>query len=94
MKKLKFRKKIRLLNINNLKKTKLDNKCINLINIDYKSSKAFEKISSKSNKYLEKSFEMALKLLKKNFSKKLINGPISKKYFLKKKIPRYHRIFS
>ena len=85
MKKLKFRKKIRLLNINNLKKTKLDNKCINLINIDYKSSKAFEKISSKSNKYLEKSFEMALKLLKKNFSKKLINGPISKKYFLKKK---------
>ena len=85
MKKLKFKKKIRLLNINNLKKTKLDNKCINLININYKSSKAFEKISSKSNRYLEKSFEIALKLLNKNFSKKLINGPISKKYFLKKK---------
>ena len=83
--KLKFKKKIRLIDHNQLKKYKLNNKSINLINIDYETSKAFEKISSKSNEYLERCFQMALKLLKKNISKKFINGPISKKYFLKKK---------
>ena len=85
MNKLKFKKKIRLIDHNQLKKYKLNNKSINLINIDYETSKAFEKISSKSNEYLERCFQMALKLLKKNISKKFINGPISKKYFLKKK---------
>ena len=84
--KLKFKKKIRLIDHNQLKKYKLNNKSINLINIDYETSKAFEKISSKSNEYLERCFQMALKLLKKNISKKFINGPISKKYFLKKNI--------
>ena len=76
---------IRLLDADNLKNFKLDNKSLNLINVNYKTAKAFEKISAKSNKYLESSFLMAIKLIKKNISRKLINGPISKKYFLKKK---------
>ena len=63
--KLKFKKKIRLIDHNQLKKYNLNNKSINLINIDYETKKAFEKISSKSNEYLERCFQMALKFLKK-----------------------------
>ena len=64
---------------------KLSNKKINLINIEYKFNKCFEKISSKSNNYIEKSFDVALKIIKLNKLSKFINGPISKKYFLKGK---------
>ena len=71
------RKKIFL---NNLKFKKL-----NLIDIDFDQNKAFQKISSNSNKYIEKSFEIGLKIMKSGISNKLINGPISKKNFLKKK---------
>jgi 4-hydroxythreonine-4-phosphate dehydrogenase len=58
---------------------------INLIDINYQTKKAFEKISSKSNEYIESSFKIALKLIKNKISNKLINGPVSKKFFLKKK---------
>jgi 4-hydroxythreonine-4-phosphate dehydrogenase len=63
---------------NNLKK-------INLIDIDFKQSQGFTKISSKSNDYISNCFNTAIKLLKNNVSDKLINGPISKKNFLKNK---------
>ena len=63
--------------------SKLDNKKINLINVDYNFKKCFEKISSKSNKYINKTFLIALKIMKKNKFSKFINGPISKKYFLR-----------
>ena len=66
------------IDINNLNK-------INLINVDYKQKKLFEKISDKSNIYIEDCFKIALELLKKKITNKFINGPISKKYFLKKK---------
>ena len=85
MKKMKINKKIRLVNIQDLDKKKLDNKFINLINVKYNQSKPFEKISAKSNDYIEKSFNLALNILKKQISNKFINGPISKKYFLNKK---------
>ena len=65
---------------------KLNNKKINLINVKYKFNKCFDKISSKSNDYINETFEIALKILIKNKLTKLINGPISKKYFLKGKI--------
>ena len=58
---------------------------INCINIDFKFSKPFNKISNISLKYNEKSFKLALKLIKKKKFLGLINGPISKKHFLKKK---------
>jgi 4-hydroxythreonine-4-phosphate dehydrogenase len=85
MKKLKIKKKIKLLQIKNLKNNKLNNNSINLINVNYKTSKAFEKISTKSKKYIEDCFSIALKLIKDNYTSKFINGPISKKYFLNKK---------
>ena len=44
MKKLKFKKKIKLLNYKNLYEEKLNNKTINLININFNQKKAFEKI--------------------------------------------------
>jgi len=63
----------------------LDNKKINLINVEYKFKSCFEKISSKSNDYIKDSFELALKIIKQNKLSKFINGPISKKSFLKGK---------
>ncbi len=84
MAKLKFKKKIRLINKYNLKIQKLDNNYINIINVNYNVSKAFEKISSKSNNYIKKCFEVAFEIIKENKFKKLINGPINKTTFLNK----------
>ena len=85
MKALKYKLNINLLEFNGQILTKLNRKKINLINVDFNQTKAFNKISLKSRKYIEKSFNIALSLIKLNLSDKLINGPISKKYFLKKK---------
>jgi 4-hydroxythreonine-4-phosphate dehydrogenase len=85
MKKLKFKKKIKLLDPLLLEKYKLDNKSINLINVKYNPGKAFEKISTKSNEFIENSFKLAFKIIKKYKISKFINGPISKKSFLNKK---------
>ena len=85
MRKLKFKKKIKLLEISKLDKYKLNNKSINLINVEYNPHKAFDKITKKSNIFIKKSFEIAFKILKKGKIKKFINGPISKKNFLNNK---------
>ena len=85
MKKLNFKRKIKLLNYNNLNTKILNNKSINLININFNQKKAFESISKKSNKYIEKSFQTAFNILKRKKIYKFINGPVSKKYFLNKK---------
>ena len=85
MKKLKLKKEIRLINHLNLKKQKIDNKKINLVNIDFNQKKAFSKISLKSNQFIENSFKVAFKIIKQNNIHKFINGPISKKTFLNKK---------
>ena len=85
MQKLKFSKKIKILDTKKLKKYSLNNNTINLININYVQKKPFEKISTKSNYYINQSFLTAIKLIRQGFSNKLINGPISKKTFLKKK---------
>ena len=85
MKKLRFYKKINLLNIENIKSYNLDNASINLIDVNYKTSKAFNKITKKSKNYIEDCFNIAFRLLKRGYTNKFINGPISKKYFLKKK---------
>ena len=66
-------------------KKRKDLKKINLIDIDFAQTQPFIKISSKSNDYISSCFNVAIKLLKKNVSDKFINGPISKKTFLKKK---------
>ena len=85
MKKLKFYKKIKLLNYKTLDKSKLDNQSINLINIEYETNKAYEKISHNSNEYIKNSFRIAFDILNSGLTNKLINGPISKKTFLNKK---------
>ena len=85
MKQLKFNFKINLLNKSNIFFNKLNNKKINIINIDYKFKKTFDKISESSNMYIENCLNTALTLLKKNKFAGLINGPISKKTFLKEK---------
>ena len=85
MNKLGLKKKIKLINLPQLKNLKLNNRSINLINIRYNQKKPFEKLSSKSNTYIKQSFELALKILKKKITNKFINGPISKKFFLKNK---------
>ena len=85
MKKLKYKKKIRLLKPEKLSKYKLNNKSINLIDVKYNVSKPFNKISSRSNAYIKKSFDLAFKIINTGITNKFINGPISKKSFLKKK---------
>ena len=68
-------------NLNNIAKKK-----INLINIDYnKFSFSKRKITSDSNKFIKISFDKALEIMKKIECSGLINGPISKKTFLKGK---------
>ena len=85
MKKLKYKKKILTLDYKKLQNYNLDNRSINLININYNVTRAFDKISVKSNKYIEKSFKIGLDIIKTGISNKFINGPVSKKSFLKKK---------
>ena len=60
-------------------------KKINLINVDFNQSYGFEKITTKSNHYINTCFDIAIKLLRNKVSNKFINGPISKKTFLKRK---------
>ncbi len=83
MKKLKFQIKLnKISEINNALKKK-----VNIINVNYKFKNAFSNISENSNKYIENCFKLSLKLIRKNKVHALINGPISKKHFLKKKFP-------
>ena len=84
MKKLKFKKKIKVLDYNKLKDYKLDNKNINLINVRYNTKKAFEPITNKSNNFIKNCFKIAFQLIKKEKISKLITGPISKNTFLNK----------
>ena len=66
-------------------KKKNNLKRINLIDVDFNQSSGFSKISPRSNHYITTCFDIAIKLLKNDVSNKFINGPISKKTFLKKK---------
>ena len=77
--------KIKLNRILNIKESKI--KQVNIINVSYEFKSEFSKISENSNKYIENCFNLSLKLIKNNRIYALINGPISKKHFLKKKYP-------
>jgi len=85
MKKLKFKMDIKILNWSSLNKIKLNNKTINVIDINYNKNLNFQKISNKSSDYIKNCFETAFKILKSGLTNKFINGPISKKSFLNKK---------
>ena len=58
---------------------------VNIIDIKFNYKKIYSNISAKSNEYIKNSFDLSLKILKNNPDSILINGPISKKSFLKKK---------
>jgi 4-hydroxythreonine-4-phosphate dehydrogenase len=79
---LNFKKNINfsLSKIDNLRKKK-----INFINIDYKQSKPFNLKSNKTDVFVKKCFECAVLLLKKKLASGLINLPINKSKFTKKK---------
>ena len=94
MKKLKYKYKIKDVSKFNLNSSELTNKKINLIDVDFKLKKSFDKISSKSKPYIENCLNIALSLIKKNNIKTLINGPISKKHFLQKKFPGMTEYFA
>jgi 4-hydroxythreonine-4-phosphate dehydrogenase len=85
MKRLNFNFKINLVDENESNFSNLNNKNINLIDVEFKFNRTFDKISNKSNLYISKCFKIALELLKKKKFSGLINGPISKKHFLKGK---------
>ncbi|WP_440925497.1 4-hydroxythreonine-4-phosphate dehydrogenase PdxA [Candidatus Pelagibacter sp.] len=85
MRYLNFKKKIRVLDFRKLNKYKLDNKSINLINVNYNQKRPFEKITTKSNNFISESFKLAIKIVKKYKIVNFINGPIVKKTFLQKK---------
>ncbi len=85
MKKINFNFKLNLIDKNNFHLNKMNNKKINIINVNYKFKKTFDKISDKSNSYINECFNVALKILKNKKCSGLINGPISKRNFLKEK---------
>ncbi len=59
---------------------------VNILNVKFFNKKTYSNISTKSNKYIKECFDIALKIIE-NYKDEcvLINGPISKKTFLKKK---------
>ena len=73
--KLGFKRKIKKLNFKELKKEKLNNKFINIIDVSYEND----------TDYINNCFKMAFKILRSNLTNKFINGPIDKSTFLKKK---------
>ena len=77
-----FNYKINIIDEKYIDINELDNKKINIIDVEYTFKYAFEKITNKSQAYINNCFKVALKILKKNKFSKLINGPISKKDFL------------
>lgn len=85
--KLGYSFKLNIIEPDDLEKKKFNNKFINFININFKTKKIFDKISSKSKNYIKNSFDVAIKLIKNKKVSGIINGPISKKHFLNKKFP-------
>ena len=83
MKKLKFNLNFKL--INNIDEAK--NNRLNIINVNYNNKKIFSKISSDSRKYITNCFKIGFNLIKNKKKTVLLNGPVSKKHFLKKKYP-------
>ena len=85
MKKFKYKREIKIINSLNLQKQKLNNKYLNLMNVEYKMDKKSKTTYYKSKKrYIKKCFEVAFKLIKNNNYKKFINGPVNKSTFLNK----------
>ena len=53
-------KKLLKINLENLNKSKLNNKYINIVDVNYKQLKTFDKISYKSKNYINNCYQIAL----------------------------------
>jgi 4-hydroxythreonine-4-phosphate dehydrogenase len=85
MKKLNYNFKINLINKHEIRNMKLLKNYINVLDVKFYFKKTFDKITNNSSKYIENCFAEGLELIKIGKAKILINGPVSKKHFLKKK---------
>jgi 4-hydroxythreonine-4-phosphate dehydrogenase len=85
MKKFKFKKKIKVLKVDNINKYIIDNKKINIIDVELQKSSNNQQNNKFINKFINQSFDIAFGLIKNKFTYKLINAPINKKTFLNKK---------
>ncbi len=77
-KKLRYKKQIKIIKLDNLNKIKLNNKSINLIDVPFNFNR-------NSNLYVKNCFEIAFRILKKKLTNKFVNGPIKKSKFFDKK---------
>ena len=85
MKKLNYNFKINSINKTEIENAKILKNYINVLDIKFEFKKPFDRITYSSSKYIKDCFVEALKLIKMGKSNVLINGPISKRHFLKKK---------
>ena len=85
IKRYNFKKKFRKINLKYLSSDKLDNKKINLIDVNFQKTNKKNNQHIISQKYIKNCFNIAFNLIKKGISNKLINGPINKKKFFNKK---------
>ena len=85
IKRFNIKKKIKLLDQISLKNTRIDNKKINLINIENNSFLNIKKNPNHTKKYINYCFKIAFRILRKKITNKLVNGPIDKSIFLSKK---------
>ena len=79
-----YKIKLNIISKNQISKVN-NNKFINIIDIELKFNKTFKDNFKKSNSYISDCFNLALKIMKDRNAIGLINGPISKKKFLKKR---------
>ncbi len=86
LKVLKKKLNFSLISPNNVIHNKLK-KNLYLIDVKYNFKKPFDIISKKSKNYISKCFNIGIKFLNEKNSEILINGPVSKKYFLENKFP-------
>lgn len=83
MKFFKYKFKIKKIEITDL--NKMNNNCINIIDVNLDFKKSFGQDCKNRSEYINQSFDIALKILKKKGALGVINGPISKTKFLQKK---------
>ncbi len=85
MKRLNYNFKLNQINKHKIDSSKLLKDHINILDINFDFKKTFDKISEKSSKYIDNCFKEGLNLIENKGFTILINGPVSKKHFLRKK---------
>ncbi len=87
MAKLNLKYRLKCIKKDEVAKTSLKKNILYIIDVEFKHTKVFDKISLKSKSYIERSFNIGISLMKEKKGLVLINGPVSKVNFLNKKYP-------